>query len=106
MLVHGHRGIGNVVQTGKPIPDLDIRPRGPWRVERVPESGIWTRPNLRRTVYAFGRILEDHGAGVAVVTLAPDTQGNRHEMDYPNTSLAGVLAPHESMPLSFLYDIY
>jgi hypothetical protein len=80
--------IWNVVRKGKSIPDVDILPRGSRRVDLVPESDIWPRPNLMRTVYAFGRILEDRGTGVAVVILAPETQGNRLGLDYPNTSLS------------------
>ena len=75
-------------KTGKSVPDVDTLPRGPRRVERVPEREVWPRPNLMRSLYACSRILEDRGAGVVVVILAPDAQGDRRGLDYLNTSLA------------------
>jgi len=85
-------GIGSIwsfTQDQQPIAGLDLIPRGPRRIELVPDSNVWTRLDLMLAVYAFGRILEDRGAEVSMVILTLDAQGNRRGLDdYPNASVS------------------
>jgi hypothetical protein len=81
-------GIETFVQTGKSIPDLDILPQGSGRVKQVAEndiSGPDPTSGSRCTPPAdFGEPWRSSRR----VILEPNVQGNRHELDYPNTSLA------------------
>jgi hypothetical protein len=74
-------GLWNWQAGGRPIADLD---RIDW-VERetviVPDSDVWTRPDLVQPVYAFGKDLEARGATVAVVKLSSGAAGEKVGLD-------------------------
>ena len=65
-------GIGGVwawVSKGKPIDDLDKINLEGADVEIVPDSDVWSRPDLLRAIYALGREVESRGAFVEVVQI-------------------------------------
>ena len=74
-------GLWNWQSSGRPIADLD---RIDW-VEReavlVPDSDIWTRPDLVQPVYALGKELEGRGAKVVVLKLPAVPDGNKAGLD-------------------------
>jgi hypothetical protein len=74
-------GLWNWQANGRPIVDLD---RIDW-VEReavlVPDSDVWTRPDLVQPVYALGKELEGRGAKVVVLKLPPVLDGNKAGLD-------------------------
>ena len=74
-------GLWNWQANGRPIPDLD---RVDW-VERetviVPDSDVWTRPELVQPVFALGKELEGRGAKVAVLKLPPVRDGAKVGLD-------------------------
>jgi hypothetical protein len=47
----------------------------------VPDSDVWTRPDLLQAVYAFGKELEARGACVAVVIVPPGESGAKVGLD-------------------------
>jgi hypothetical protein len=74
-------GLWNWQASGRPIADLD---RIDW-VERetviVPDSDVWTRPDLVHPVFALGKELEGRGAKVAVLKLPPTREGTKVGLD-------------------------
>ena len=73
-------GLWNWQTAGRPIADLD---RVDW-VERdtviVPDSDVWTRPDLLQPVFALGKELEGRGAKIAVLKL-PAARGGKVGLD-------------------------
>jgi hypothetical protein len=74
-------GLWNWQAGGRPLADLD---RIDW-CERetlvVPDSDVWTRPDLLRPVFALGKELESRGARVAVVKLPSGPDGAKVGLD-------------------------
>jgi hypothetical protein len=74
-------GLWNWQAGGRPITDLD---RIDW-VERetviVPDSDVWTRPDLVQPVFALGKELEGRGATVTVLKLPPVGDGTKAGLD-------------------------
>lgn len=74
-------GLWNWQVSGRPIGDLD---RIDW-VERetviVPDSDVWTRPELIQPVFALGKELEGRGAKVAVLKLPSSAAGEKVGLD-------------------------
>jgi len=74
-------GLWNWQAGGRPIADLD---RIDW-VERetliVPDSDVWTRPDLVQPVFALGKELEGRGAKVAVLKLPSIRNGTKTGLD-------------------------
>jgi len=74
-------GLWSWQTAGRPIADLD---RIDW-VERetmiVPDSDVWTRPELVQPVFALGKELEARGAKVSVLKLAPVRDGTKAGLD-------------------------
>lgn len=74
-------GLWSWLLDGQPLPDLG---RVDW-CERegllAPDSDVWTRPDLLRAVYAFGKELEMRGANVAVLKLPAGPDGNKVGLD-------------------------
>ena len=74
-------GLWNWQANGRPIADLD---RIDW-VERetviVPDSDVWTRPDLVQPVFALGKELEGRGAKVTVLKLPAVPDGAKAGLD-------------------------
>jgi hypothetical protein len=74
-------GLWNWQVSGRAIADLD---QIDW-VERetviVPDSDVWTRPDLVQPVFALGKELEARGAKVAVVKLPSGAAGEKVGLD-------------------------
>jgi hypothetical protein len=74
-------GLWNWQTSGRPIADLD---RIDW-VERetviVPDSDVWTRPELLQPVFALGKELEARGGTVRVLKLPPAGTGAKVGLD-------------------------
>jgi hypothetical protein len=74
-------GLWNWQAAGRPIADLD---RIDW-VERdtviVPDSDVWTRPDLVQPVFALGKELEGRGAKISVLKLPPARDGTKAGLD-------------------------
>jgi hypothetical protein len=74
-------GLWNWQAGGRPISDLD---RIDW-VERetvlVPDSDVWTRPDLVQPVFALGKELEGRGARVSVLKLPSGAAGDKAGLD-------------------------
>jgi hypothetical protein len=74
-------GLWNWQASGRTIPDLD---RIDW-VERetviVPDSDVWTRPDLVQPVFALGKELEGRGAKVSVLKLPAAGDGTKAGLD-------------------------
>jgi len=65
----------------------------------VPDSDVWTRPDLLRAVYAFGRELEARGARVSVPILPSSDGGKVGLDDFLVAKGAGAFRELESIPL-------
>jgi hypothetical protein len=77
----GIGGLWNWQAGGRPIADLD---RIDWYEREttiVPDSDVWTRPDLLQPVFALGKELEGRGAGVAVLKLPPGPDGGKVGLD-------------------------
>lgn len=74
-------GLWNWQVSGRPIGDLD---RIDW-CERetiiVPDSDVWTRPDLLQPVFALGKELEGRAAKVTVLKLPPGPDGAKVGLD-------------------------
>jgi hypothetical protein len=74
-------GLWNWQTGGRPIADLD---RIDW-VDRemliVPDSDVWTRPDLVQPVFALGKELEGRGAKVTVLKLPSVRNGTKTGLD-------------------------
>ncbi len=88
-------GLWNWQAGGQPIADLD---RVDW-CERettiVPDSDVWTRPDLLQPVFALGKELEARGARVSVLKLPSGPAGAKAGLDdhlcaHPPDSLAAL----------------
>lgn len=66
---------------GKIIGDFDGIDLAERSTVLVPDSDVWTRPDLRRAVYALGRALEDRGAKAAVLKLPAGADGAKVGLD-------------------------
>jgi hypothetical protein len=77
----GIGGLWNWQAGGRPIVDVD---RIDW-FERetmiVPDSDVWTRPDLLQPVFALGKELEGRGAKVSVLKLPPAADGAKVGLD-------------------------
>ena len=74
-------GLWNWQGGGRPIADLD---RIDWCDREtwiVPDSDVWTRPDLLQPVFALGKELESRGAKVAVLKLPPGPNGTKVGLD-------------------------
>ncbi|MGD0264293.1 MAG: DUF3631 domain-containing protein [Candidatus Methylomirabilota bacterium] len=67
----GLGGLDNWMQRGEPIHDLDEIAWAERPISQDDDSDIWSRPDLLRRVYAFGRELEERGAKVTVRQIPP-----------------------------------
>jgi hypothetical protein len=77
----GLGGLWNWLCDGKPIADLD-RVDHCGRTELlVPDSDVWTRPELLQPAYALAKELEARGAMVAVVKLPAGPGGQKVGLD-------------------------
>jgi hypothetical protein len=66
---------------GRPIEDLGGIDWYERRVWLIPDSDIWTRPDLRQPVYALARELQDRGASILVLKLPTASDGTRVGLD-------------------------
>ncbi len=74
-------GLWNWRAGGEPIPDLD---RVDWCDRAaliVPDSDVWTRPDLLQPVFALGKDLETRGAKVSVLKLPSSLDGAKAGLD-------------------------
>jgi hypothetical protein len=74
-------GLWNWQAGGRPIADLD---RIDWYERQaviVPDSDVWTRPDLLQPVFALGKELEGRGAKVAVLKLPAGPGGAKVGLD-------------------------
>ncbi len=74
-------GLWNWQTAGRPIADLD---RIDWYEREaviVPDSDVWTRPDLLQPVFALGKELEGRGAKVAVLKLPAGPGGAKVGLD-------------------------
>lgn len=67
----GLGGLWNWLERGEPIHGLDAIAWAERPVGLADDSDIWSRPELLRAVYAFGRELEERGARVSVRVIPP-----------------------------------
>ncbi len=59
----------------KGIDELQLIPFADRDVEIIPDSDTWTRDDLQRAVYAFGKYLESRGARAFVTLIPPNASG-------------------------------
>ncbi|MGH7302989.1 MAG: DUF3854 domain-containing protein, partial [Candidatus Rokuibacteriota bacterium] len=74
-------GLWNWQTGGRPIADLD---RIDWYEREtaiVPDSDVWTRPDLLQPVFALGKELETRGAKVSVLKLPSGLDGAKVGLD-------------------------
>lgn len=74
-------GLWNWQTAGRPITDLD---RIDWYEREaviVPDSDVWTRPDLLQPVFALGKELEGRGARVSVLKLPAGPGGAKVGLD-------------------------
>jgi hypothetical protein len=74
-------GLWNWQTAGRPIADLD---RIDWYEREaviVPDSDVWTRPDLLQPVFALGKELEGRGAKVTVLKLTAGQGGAKVGLD-------------------------
>jgi hypothetical protein len=89
-------GLWNWQTAGRPIADLD---RIDWYEREaviVPESDVWTRPDLLQPVFALGKELEARGAKVAVLKLPAGPDGAKVGLD--DYLCAHPLAAFDALP--------
>jgi hypothetical protein len=79
----GLGGLWNWTQsgTGNGIAELDTIVHVERQEIIVPDSDVWTRPDLLQAVYALGKELESRGARVSVVTIPPGADGAKVGLD-------------------------
>jgi len=77
----GVGGLWSWLQDGAPIPDLDQVDYVGRPVWLVPDSDVWTRPELLQPVYALGKELESRGAMVSVVKLSAGEKSEKVGLD-------------------------
>ncbi len=66
---------------GRPIADLDHVDWCGREASIVPDSDVWTRPDLLQPVFALGKELEGRGAKVAIVKLPSGAEGAKVGLD-------------------------
>ncbi|MBI3105310.1 MAG: DUF3854 domain-containing protein, partial [Candidatus Rokubacteria bacterium] len=74
-------GLWNWQHGGRPIADLD---RIDWCAREtgiVPDSDVWTRPDLLQPVFALGKEIEGRGARVSVLKLPSGPDGAKVGLD-------------------------
>lgn len=76
----GLGGLWNWIEDGRPIEELDHIGWMERKVTVIPDSDVWTRPDLMRAVYALGCELERRGAQVDVCLL-PQVDGLKVGLD-------------------------
>lgn len=77
----GLGGLWNWRADGRPIRDLDRLDWVSRAVVILPDSDVWTRPDLLQPVYALGRELESRGATIAVLKLPAGPDGAKQGLD-------------------------
>jgi hypothetical protein len=65
----GIGGVWNWLNSGEPIDDLNLLSWDQREVTIVPDSDVFTRTDLMRAIYAFGRELQSRGACVYVAQI-------------------------------------
>lgn len=78
---YGLGGLWNWLEEGKAIGALDTIAHVEREETIVPDSDVWSRPELLKAVYAFGKELEARGAKVSVVLIPPGPQGEKRGLD-------------------------
>jgi hypothetical protein len=73
-------GLWNFLKDGKPIDDLNLINFFGRKITFVPDSDVWSRPDLLKAVYAFCYELERRGASVSIVQL-PSIDGAKVGLD-------------------------
>src|SRR5262249_58376603 len=74
-------GLWNWQTAGRAIADLD---RIDWYEREtviVPDSDVWTRPDLLQPVFALGKELEGRGAKISVLKLPSGSDGTKAGLD-------------------------
>ena len=71
----GIGGVWNWLTAGQPIDDLRLIDWGGREVTLIPDSDVFTRPDLLRAVYALGRELQSQGASVYVAQIPQSGAG-------------------------------
>jgi hypothetical protein len=77
----GLGGLWNWLAGGRPILDLDHVDWVSRAVAILPDSDVWTRPDLQQPVYALGRELEARGGRVSVLKLPAGPGGAKQGLD-------------------------
>ncbi len=65
-------GLWNFLSNGQPIADLDAVTWDGRETTIIPDSDVWSRPDLLRAVYALGRELQSRSACVYVAKIPQD----------------------------------
>ena len=73
-------GLWSWVQNGQPISDFDDIAWVERSVTIVPDSDVWTRPDLLKAVYALGMELESRGAKISV-SIIPSEEEKKFGLD-------------------------
>src|SRR5262249_4442416 len=74
-------GLWNWQTSGRPIVDLDAIDWVEREAVLVPDSDVWTRPDLVQPVFALGKELEGRGATVVVLKLPAGADGSKAGLD-------------------------
>lgn len=80
--VAGIGGLWNWMTNGEPIDDLKVVEWNGREATIIPDSDVWTRPDLLRAVYALGRELQSQGASVYVARIPQADDGKVGLDDY------------------------
>ncbi len=91
----GLGGLWNWIEDGQPIAGLDAMAHVERPETLYPDSDVWSRPELLRAVYAFGKELEARGAKVSVAIIPPGREGERRGLD--DFLVAGVGGPPKAV---------
>ena len=78
----GLGGLWSWLEDGKPITKLDEVAHAEREEVIYPDSDVWTRPDLLRAVYAFGKELESRGANPNVVVFPSAPDGEKHRVRF------------------------
>ena len=74
-------GLWNWIADGHPTPKLDTIAHVDREELILPDSDVWSRPDLLQAVFAFGKELETRGAKVLVVVIPPGPDGEKRGLD-------------------------
>ncbi len=77
----GLGGLWNWLEDGDPVTKLDEIAHAGREEIIYPDSDVWVRPDLMRSVYAFGKELEARGAIVKVTIIPPGKDGRKRGLD-------------------------